>query len=86
MPGAGMTLFHSPRRSEIAPDFIEKTQFNADTFILPPEKGCMILWQSYLPHSVDNGNADDAEDRIVVAFNVMICGKVETLIAKTTFA
>ena len=46
----------------------------------------MILWQSYLPHSVDNGNADDAEDRIVVAFNVMIRGKVETLTAKTTFA
>ncbi len=85
-PGAGMTLFHAPRRSEIAPDFIEKNQFNADTFILPPEKGRMILWQSYLPHSVDNGNADDKEDRIVIAFNVMIRGKVETLTAKTTFA
>jgi uncharacterized protein (TIGR02466 family) len=74
----GKTLFFSPRHlaNALVPDLIEKNEFNADTFIYPVEKGRMVIWPSYLPHAVDNGNAKDDEDRIVVAFNVMIRGRV----------
>lgn len=87
-PGCGRTLFHSPRQllTSIAPDLQDKNDLNADTFIPPTEKGRMVIWPSYLPHSVDNGNASDDEDRIVVAFNVMIRGKVTMPTACIDFA
>jgi uncharacterized protein (TIGR02466 family) len=75
----GKTLFFSPRHlaNSIAPDLIEKNELNADTFIYPVEKGRMVIWPSYLPHAVDNGNAEENEDRIVVAFNIMIRGRID---------
>lgn len=84
----GKTLFFSPRHltTAIAPDLTEKNEFNADTFVMPIEKGRMVFWPSYLPHAVDNGNADDGEDRIVIAFNVMIRGRVNMLTANVEFA
>jgi len=83
----GRTLFHSPRHltNAIAPDLAEKNELNADTFVMPVEKGRMLIWPSYLPHSVDNGNADDGEDRIVVAFNIMTRGRVDMLTASIKF-
>ena len=86
--GCGQTLFLSPRAfaNTISPDLLEKNQFNADSFVYPIEKGRMILWQAHMPHAVDIGNADDKEDRIVVAFNVNIRAKVNLLTAKGEFA
>ena len=77
--GCGRTIFFSPRHlaSAIMPEFTEKNDFNAETFAYPVQKGRMVIWPSYLPHSVDNGNAEDGEDRIVVAFNVMIRGRID---------
>lgn len=87
-PGCGRTLFHSPRHllNSLAPDLMDKNDLNADTFIPPTEKGRMVIWPSYLPHSVDNGNAADDEDRIVVAFNVMIRGRVTMPTASIDFS
>ena len=84
----GRTLFFSPRHltTAIAPDLVEKNEFNADTFVMPIEKGGMVFWPSYLPHAVDNGNANDEEDRIVVAFNIMIRGRVEMQTSSIQFA
>lgn len=84
----GKTMFLSPRHlaNGIAADLTEKNELNSDSFMPPIEKGKMVLWPSYLPHAVDNGNADDAEDRIVVAFNIMIRAKVDLLTAKGNFA
>lgn len=83
----GKTIFLSPRHlaNGIAPDLLEKTELNSDSFMPPIEKGRMVFWPSYLPHAVDNGNADDKEDRIVVAFNIMIRGKVDLLTASGNF-
>lgn len=82
-PGCGRTLFFSPRHltTGILPDVTQKTDLNADTFVPPTEKGRMVIWPSYLPHSVDNGDAKDEEDRIVVAFNIMIHAKIGHLTA-----
>jgi uncharacterized protein (TIGR02466 family) len=84
----GRTMFHSPRHltTAIAPDLTEKNELNADTFVMPIERGRMVMWPSYLPHSVDNGNANEDEDRIVVAFNIMIRGRVDMLTASMEFA
>lgn len=84
----GKTIFLSPRHlaNSIAPDLTEKNELNADSFTPPIEKGRMVMWPSYLPHAVDNGNANEDEDRIVVAFNVMIRGEVNLLTANGNFA
>ena len=77
-PDCGRTVFYSPQHltTALAPDLIEPNEFNAHTFGFPAEKGRMVIWQSHLPHAVDNGNANEDEDRIVVAFNIMIRGKI----------
>jgi uncharacterized protein (TIGR02466 family) len=74
----GSTMFFSPQHlsTAISPDFTGKTELNTQVFSFPAEKGLMLFWPSYLPHSVDNGNANEDEDRIVVAFNIMIRGRI----------
>jgi hypothetical protein len=52
-------------------------KFNMGRFITTPERGTMLIWPSFLPHAVERGSAKTNEDRIVVAFNVMIRGKIE---------
>jgi uncharacterized protein (TIGR02466 family) len=76
----GPTLFASPRQlvKNLEPTYLVKNELNADVFVMPPEKGRMLLWPSHVPHSVEEGSAaDGAEDRIVVAFNISIRGKIE---------
>jgi uncharacterized protein (TIGR02466 family) len=75
----GRTIFASPRMhsKNLEPSYMQKNELNADVFSMPPEKGRMLLWPSHLPHGVEQGTANEAEDRIVVAFNVMIRGLVE---------
>lgn len=75
----GRTIFASPRMhsKNIEPTYVQKNEFNADIFSMPPEKGRMMIWPSHVPHAVEEGNANEAEDRIVLAFNVMIRGLVE---------
>jgi uncharacterized protein (TIGR02466 family) len=78
----GPTAFSSPRQlsRQIEPAFTEKNEINSDVFVMPAEKGRMLMWPSYLPHAVEQGNAEDENDeRIVLAFNIMIKGKIEGL-------
>ncbi len=80
----GPTVFASPRQlaKNLEPTYLEKNEFNADVFVMPPEKGRMLLWPSHVPHAVEEGKADENEDRIVVAFNIMIRGRVEISTAR----
>ena len=75
----GRTIFASPRMhsKNIEPTYVQKNEFNADIFSMPPEKGRMMIWPSHVPHAVEEGTANESEDRIVLAFNVMIRGLVE---------
>lgn len=75
----GSTVFSSPRMLArmIEPAFTEKNELNSDVFVFPAAKGRMLLWPSYLPHAVEIGSANEDEDRIVVAFNIMIRGRIE---------
>jgi uncharacterized protein (TIGR02466 family) len=80
----GRTIFASPRihSKNLEPAYLQKNEFNADIFSLPPEKGRMMIWPSHVPHSVEQGTANEAEDRIVVAFNVMIRGLIDQSTAR----
>lgn len=80
----GPTVFASPRQlaKNLEPTYLAKNEFNADVFVMPPEKGRMLLWPSHVPHAVEEGKADENEDRIVIAFNIMIRGRVEISTAR----
>jgi uncharacterized protein (TIGR02466 family) len=80
----GRTIFASPRLNSknIEPTYFQRNEFNADIFSLPPEKGRMMIWPSHVPHGVEEGAANEAEDRIVIAFNVMIRGLIDQVTAR----
>jgi hypothetical protein len=56
---------------------IDKNELNSDVFTGPAEKGRMLIWPSHIPHAVEQGAADESEDRFVVAFNIMIRGLIQ---------
>jgi uncharacterized protein (TIGR02466 family) len=75
----GSTVFASHRQlnKNIEPTYLAKNDLNADVFAHPAQKGRMLLWPAHVPHAVEEGSADENEERIVVAFNVMIRGRLE---------
>jgi hypothetical protein len=62
----------------LEPTYLQKNELNSDVFISQAEKCRMLIWPSHIPHGVGQGTADEREDRIVVAFNIMIRGVIET--------
>jgi len=46
------------------------------------EKGRMLIWPNHIPHAVERGTANEAEDRITVPFNLMICGMIDLFTAR----
>jgi uncharacterized protein (TIGR02466 family) len=75
----GPTVFGDPRAGAmmIQPSHSEMAVQNMTAFVVVPEKGRLMIWPSYLPHAVEHGKADVNEDRIVLAFNIMIRGTIE---------
>jgi hypothetical protein len=81
-------VFASPRLNSknIEPTYLQKNELNADIFSIPPEKGRMLIWPSHVPHAVEQGTANEAEDRIIVAFNVMIRGLIDQPTARLSLS
>jgi uncharacterized protein (TIGR02466 family) len=77
----GKTLFVSSRQltKNLEPAYARKNELNADVFLMPPEKGRMLIWPSHVPHGVEEGMADESQERIIVAFNVMIRGHIDVM-------
>lgn len=75
----GPTVFASPRQLSkgLEPTYLKKNEINSDVFVIPAEKGRMLIWPSHVPHAVEQGTANEAEERIIVAFNIMIRGLIE---------
>ena len=84
----GPTMFASPRRfsKNLEPRYQARNDINSDFFIMPAEKGRMLIWPSHVPHAVEQGTADESEDRIVVAFNISIRARVELFTARIELA
>jgi uncharacterized protein (TIGR02466 family) len=82
--GCGATMFTSPRQlaASLEPAYLRKNELNSHMFVMPAEKGRMLIWPAHVPHGVEEGHADETQERIVVAFNIMIRGLVDTLTAR----
>lgn len=59
-----------------APDFNTNSEMSIRTWEVPPVKGRLILFPSWLAHGTATGNFDDDKDRISLSFNVMIKGPI----------
>jgi uncharacterized protein (TIGR02466 family) len=83
----GPTMFASPRRlmKNLEPCYQVRNDINTDYFIVPAEKGRMLIWPSHIPHAQERGTADETDERIVVPFNVMIRGHVDLFTARIDF-
>jgi uncharacterized protein (TIGR02466 family) len=79
-PACGATVFEDPRPGAriFEPQYTEMTPFNSNRFMVAAEKGRLLLWPSYLLHAVEAGQSASEEDRIVIAFNIMIRTTIDT--------
>jgi uncharacterized protein (TIGR02466 family) len=75
----GFTVFGDPRPGArmFEPNYNKVSVATSGAFLFPPKTGTMLFWNSWLPHGVERGN-NTTDDRIVVAFNIMIKGKITT--------
>jgi uncharacterized protein (TIGR02466 family) len=80
----GFTAFNDPRPGArvLEPSYSEMNETNSGVFMFPPKKGTMLFWNSWLPHGVERGFNTEQEDRIVIAFNVMLRAKISLPTAK----
>jgi uncharacterized protein (TIGR02466 family) len=78
-PGADTINFHDPRRQTgiIRPPVVELTAENTDQVVVKVRNGTLLMFPSYLEHSVDANTSD--EERISLSFNVMFSGFAEEL-------
>jgi len=67
---SGKIVFYDPRDANVIRKPVTKTenQLNADIFYIQPQEGLLVLFPSYLHHSVDQNSSED--ERIVLSFNV----------------
>jgi uncharacterized protein (TIGR02466 family) len=78
-PGADAINFHDPRNQTgiIRPPVEELTGENTDQVVVRVRNGTLLIFPSYLQHSVD-ANASEQE-RISLSFNIMFSSFTETL-------
>ena len=78
-PGADSINFHDPRSQTgiIRPPVTELTAENTDQVVVRVKDGTLLIFPSYLQHSVD-ANAS-GEERISISFNIMFSAFTEKL-------
>ncbi|MGB7932171.1 MAG: 2OG-Fe(II) oxygenase family protein [Gammaproteobacteria bacterium] len=77
--GADTINFHDPRIQTgiIRPPVTELTSGNTDLVVVRVQNGSLLLFPSYLPHSVTANRSD--KERISVSFNIMFSHFTERL-------
>jgi len=80
----GPSVLEDPRPGAriLEPQYTEMTPFNSSRFTVAAEKGRLLMWPSYLLHAVDAGDSASDDDRIVIAFNIMIRATIEKITAR----
>ena len=78
-PGADTINFHDPRNQTrvIRPPVVELTAENTDQVVVRVTNGTLLIFPSYLEHSVDATLCE--EERISVSFNIMFSSFTEKL-------
>ena len=66
----GDIVFHDPRSVTTFryPKIAENNTLNSNNFTIQPKEGLLVLFPSYLYHSVDLNRSE--EERIVISFNI----------------
>ena len=77
--GADAVNFHDPRPQTaiIRPPVTELTAENTDQVLIKVSDGTLLMFPSWLPHSVDASRSD--ETRISISFNIMFSGFTERM-------
>ena len=77
--GADTVNFHDPRSQTgiIRPPVGELTAENTDQVVVKVSDGTLLMFQSWLPHSVDSSGSD--EMRVSVSFNIMFSAYTEKM-------
>ena len=67
---SGDIIFHDPRSVTTFryPKISEHNTLNSNVFTIQPKEGLLVLFPSYLYHSVDINRSE--EERIVISFNI----------------
>lgn len=77
--GTDTLNFHDPRiqASVIRPPVVELTAENTDQVVVRLTNGTLLMFPSYLEHSVDANTSE--EERISISFNIMFSSFTENL-------
>ena len=72
---SGAIVFYDPRSANViqSPIINNKNKLNSTTFSVTPKEGLLVLFPSYLHHSVDINKSD--QERIVISFNINLLRK-----------
>ena len=78
-PGTDTLNFHDPRNQAgvIRPPVVELTAENTDQVVVRVKNGTLLVFPSYLQHSVDANMSE--EERISISFNIMFSSFTENL-------
>ena len=78
-PGSDTINFHDPRSQTriIRPPVVELTAENTDQVVVRVTNGTLLMFPSYLEHSVDTNVS--GEERISISFNIMFTSFTEQL-------
>lgn len=78
-PGTDTINFHDPRiqAGVIRPPVVELAAENTDQVVVRLTSGTLLMFPSYLEHSVDANTSE--EERIGISFNVMFSSFTENL-------
>jgi uncharacterized protein (TIGR02466 family) len=78
-PGTNTLNFHDPRSQTgiIRPAVVELVAENTDQVVIGVANGTLVIFPSYLQHSVDPNQSD--EERISISFNILFSSFTETL-------
>lgn len=78
-PGTDTINFHDPRNQTavIRPPVVELTAENTDQVVVKVTNGILLMFPSYLEHSVDANASED--ERISISFNLMFSSFTENL-------
>ena len=78
-PGTDTINFHDPRNQTgiIRPPVTELTAENTDQVVVRVKNGTLLLFPSYLQHSVDANLSE--EERVSISFNLMFSSFTENL-------
>ena len=78
-PGTDTINFHDPRNQTaiIRPPVVELTAENTDQVVDRVKNGTLLIFPSYLQHSVDANMSE--EERISISFNIMFSSFTEKL-------